>query len=62
MIDFYICLFALLLVISLPILGEWLRRSSRRKRNRMNENLAAQQKLIMGKASDDAISYYDPSG
>ena len=62
MVDFFICLFALLLVIGLPILGEWLRRSSRRKHHRMNENLAAQQKLIMGKASDDAISYYDPPG
>jgi hypothetical protein len=62
MLDFFICLFAFLLVIGLPILGEWLRRSSRRKIRRMNENLAAQHKLIMGKASDDAISYYDPTG
>lgn len=62
MVDFFICLFALLLVIGLPILGEWLRRSARRKHHRMNENLAAQQKLVMGKASDDAISYYDPTG
>lgn len=52
--ELLVCLASLVLIIGLPILTERLRKSSRKRRLSDDEHLLAQQKLTMGKASDDA--------